>query len=219
MDVLNIHQRLLAVTKELDEIRKNIKTDKDVFHKDKSTGKKFKTYSVITRDPIIKLITPLMVKHGISAVPSACEHERVGNMSIVKMKIQYFNADDPSNMVETTSYGYGIDTQDKGIGKAQTYAERYNYQKTFKLPTGDDIEDDSDEFKKDPIDEMQLIQLREICEGYSWNPDDTLKRMVEKLYKLKDIKELPAEYFNDAVKQLKNKWDAETKKVLKDKDE
>jgi len=207
MSDLNIHQRILAVTKELDERRKEIKTDKDI-----KSGEKI-LYSVISRDAVIKIVTPLMVKHGINAMPSACEHERTGNMTIVKTAMRYFNTDKPDDFIETISYGYGIDSQDKGIGKAQTYAERYNYQKTYKINTGDDIEDDSIDFKEDPISELQLIELNEICEGYNWKPADVLKRMADKVYGLKKIDDLPAKNFDDAKVRLKTRWEDEVKEL------
>ena len=36
------------------------------------------------------------------------------------------------------SSGTGVDTQDKGVGKAMTYAYKYLLLRTFAIPTGED---------------------------------------------------------------------------------
>lgn len=196
---LNIHQRILAATKDLDSVRSQIKTDKDVKSGDRVL------YSVISRDSVIRIVTPIMVKHGINAVMSVIEHERIGNMTIIKASMRYVNTDDPKDFVEINSIGYGIDQQDKGSGKAQTYVERYAHQKMFKIPTGVDIEDDQIEFKKDPISDAQVITLREVCESYEWDAGEVLKNMAKKVYGLKSITELPEDKFEEAQGLLEKK--------------
>jgi hypothetical protein len=66
------------------------------------------------------------------------------------MKTAFINADCPEEKIESFYYGYGIDTQDKGIGKAISYAVKYALLKQFCLETGDDPERDMID-KKDEI--------------------------------------------------------------------
>jgi hypothetical protein len=42
------------------------------------------------------------------------------------------------------SFGYGIDDQDKGAGKAMSYAVKYALLKTLGLETGDDPDENQD---------------------------------------------------------------------------
>ena len=52
-----------------------------------------------------------------------------------------FNSEDDDDSVEEIeiiTYGDGIDTQDKGPGKAMTYADKYALMKAYKIITGDD---------------------------------------------------------------------------------
>ena len=48
------------------------------------------------------------------------------------------NTDDPEDFTTAVSSGTGVDTQDKGVGKAMTYAYKYLLLRTFAIPTGED---------------------------------------------------------------------------------
>jgi len=45
---------------------------------------------------------------------------------------------DTGEWIETVSSGTGVDTQDKAVGKAMTYAYKYMILRTFAIPTGED---------------------------------------------------------------------------------
>ena len=48
------------------------------------------------------------------------------------------NIEKPDEYIETTTFAEGIDTQDKGSGKAMTYADKYALMKAYKISTGED---------------------------------------------------------------------------------
>ena len=50
----------------------------------------------------------------------------------------FVNVDNPEEFIETTVFSEGIDTQDKGSGKAMTYGDKYALMKMYKISTGDD---------------------------------------------------------------------------------
>jgi len=57
------------------------------------------------------------------------------------------NIDKPEDCVESSWRGFGMDTQDKAIGKAYSYAYKYGLLKLFALETGDDdIEKDQQDY-------------------------------------------------------------------------
>ena len=69
------------------------------------------------------------------------------------------NIDDPEDYILVHYPGYGIDTQDKGIGKALSYAFKCCLLKIFCLEAGEDIEKDNIEYmpsseKKENIDKL-----------------------------------------------------------------
>ena len=133
VEVLNILQRLNRIMSEIDYIKK----DKSI-NFGKGGG-----FTVVGHDAVTKLIHPLLVKHGINIIPSIKEIKQEGNRSRVDVSFIWVNIDNPDDHFITEASGYGIDQQDKGIGKGWSVAQRYTVLKTLHLETGDkDIEDD-----------------------------------------------------------------------------
>ncbi len=132
--ILNIYQRINAVMKEVTYVQKS---DKKVNNQ----------YSFVSHDSVTAALHEPMARHGIVMVPAVAELIQDGNRTCVKMEIAFVNIDDPMDRIYIFHYGYGIDTQDKGIGKAVSYAVKYALLKMFCLETGDDVEKDSVEYK------------------------------------------------------------------------
>ena len=63
-----------------------------------------------------------------------------GNQIFLRIETTYkfVNIENPEESIEITTYGDGIDTQDKAPGKAMTYADKYALLKAYKIITGDD---------------------------------------------------------------------------------
>lgn len=126
----NLHQRILAVMTDLQYVQKG-------------KGKGSLQYSFVSHDAVSKRIHPLLVKHGITMLPSVENVTVNGNRCEVTMLVTFTNSDDPEQFVTVRSFGFGIDPQDKGPGKAMSYATKYAILKTFVLETGDDPENDN----------------------------------------------------------------------------
>lgn len=125
---LNILQRINAVMKELDYLQK-----------EKKSGMQ---YSYVSHDKVAKAINPLLVKHGIVCYPTDYKVTQEGNRTQLQCKVVFVNIDDRFDQIIVDSLGYGIDSQDKGPGKAISYAFKYALLKTFVLETGDDPDND-----------------------------------------------------------------------------
>jgi len=95
-------------------------------------------------------IRPALLKHGIMPVVSVKNHLQDGNRTEATILVRFVNVEMPSDFIEVESFGYGIDPQDKGPGKAITYAFKYALLKVFCLETGDDPERDSIEYQAAP---------------------------------------------------------------------
>lgn len=126
----NIYQRVLAIMSELNYIQKGSQ---------KVNG----MYRFVSHDQVTAAIHPLLVQHGVVVVPTVVEHTIEGQRSTVKIKVEFVNVDEPIDRFEIVSYGQGIDSGDKGIGKAYSYAYKYALLKTFALETGDDPDNDA----------------------------------------------------------------------------
>ena len=141
----NIYQRMAAVTAELQTVAKNLMVE---------TGKG-KGYKAVSERDIIDAVKPLETAHGIYSYPcgrkvlesQTLESESTYNGNTTKKTTfftriettyRFVNVDDPEDYIETVTFAEGIDSQDKGSGKAMTYADKYALMKAYKISTGDD---------------------------------------------------------------------------------
>ena len=130
MSELNIYQRVLAVMSELSYVQKGDKTVNN-------------QYRFVGHDAVSEAIHPMLVKHGIAMIPSVSCWKQDGNRTEVDVTVSFINADKPEDRFDVQTFGFGVDQQDKGPGKAVSYATKYAVLKTFVLETGDDPEKDS----------------------------------------------------------------------------
>ena len=153
---MNIFQKMSAITAELKTVGKNL----DV----KAGGG---TYKAVAERDILDAVKPLEEKYGIYSYP--CDREileaemlenektytdRNGNTTVtksttfftrIKTTYKFVNADKPEEFITTITFSEGIDPQDKGSGKAMTYADKYALMKGYKISTGDDPDQDGSE--------------------------------------------------------------------------
>lgn len=123
-DAKNILQRINAVQLEVDYIQKERKSGMN--------------YSIVSHDAVTAKVRPLMVKHGIVYYPSNMKLGQNGNRTEMQCEVIFASIDNPADSIAVATAGYGIDTQDKGIGKAISYAVKYALLKALGLETGDD---------------------------------------------------------------------------------
>ncbi len=141
----NIHQKILGIMSELHYIAKGDKT---------VNGQ----YRFVSHDQVTAKVHPLLVKYGITVIPTVEEMIQDGNRTTVKLLISFVNADCPTDHFATRYVAHGIDgggtskdgkqipVGDKGPGKAISYAYKYALLKLFCLETGDDPDNDANAF-------------------------------------------------------------------------
>ena len=56
----------------------------------------------------------------------------------IKMTLRIVDLDDTTQFIDVESYGKGVDSGDKGFGKASTYARKYALLNAYKIATGTD---------------------------------------------------------------------------------
>lgn len=138
---MNIYQKLAAITAELQTVAKNLSVD---------TGNG-KSYKAVSERDIIDNVKPLEEKHGVYSYPVSreiLESERLnqetkyGTKTVfythIKTVYRFVNTDEPTDFIETVTFSVGLDSGDKGDGKAMTYGDKYALMKAYKISTGDD---------------------------------------------------------------------------------
>jgi len=129
---LTIHERKFAVMEDMEG---------NPIAKDQKKGMQYMTLS---HDKVTAAIRPLLIIHRIIPYASVIDHGRDGNLTWASVDVLFQNVDDKDDHpVLIRSFGYGVDAQDKGPGKAISYAVKYAYLKAFCLETTDDPENDS----------------------------------------------------------------------------
>ena len=149
MSEMNIFQRVAAITSELQTVAKNLEV---------TTGKS--SYKAVSERDILDAVKPIENKYGVYSYPVDREvlesnllenvkeyTDKGGNttvtksttfMSRIKTVYRFVNIDKPDEFIETVTFAEGIDSQDKGSGKAMTYADKYALMKGYKISTGED---------------------------------------------------------------------------------
>jgi len=133
---MNIYQKINEVMKNIEYLTKD---DQVEFGNTK--------YKAISEEKVTTAVRNELVKQGIVILPVQQESENkelirteksVNMLSSVHVRYRIINIDDPTDFVEVESNGTGVDTQDKGVGKAMTYSYKYMLLRTFAIPTGED---------------------------------------------------------------------------------
>jgi hypothetical protein len=126
----NILQRLNAVMKEVTYIQKEKKPNM--------------RYSIVSHDVVTAKVRPAMVNHGVIYYPVDFQMTQVGNRTQLTCRVVFASIDDPNDRIIVDSAGFGIDDQDKGPGKAISYAVKYALLKALGLESGDDPDEDQE---------------------------------------------------------------------------
>lgn len=130
----NLHHRILAIMQEVPYVQKV----------QRKTGLQ---YTFVNRDGIVPKLRAAMIKHGVTYYPNVTEHRREGTCTYATVEHTYANADNPQEFIRFSTFGYGVDSQDKGPGKAMTYAEKAAHLKAFMIEAGD--EDEAEHYDED----------------------------------------------------------------------
>lgn len=173
MDELNIYQKLIEVRKSVPYLQK---------------GEKGYQFNFVSSAVALGSLKNSMNEQGLLLVPRVTgntveDHQtsKGGHEYFTRIEIEFtwVNADKPDETITCPWIGQGLDSGEKGVGKACTYAEKYFLLKFFNIPTD---KDDPDSFqqrtatKEDlyPITADQVKELQAMLpaaeateEGYS----------------------------------------------------
>lgn len=142
---MNIFEKMAAITAELQTVAKNLTVQTT----------KTSSYKAVSERDILDAVKPLEAKYGVYSYPvsrlvlesNLLESESEYNGKVTKKTTfmtriatvyRFVNIEKPEEYIETTTFAEGIDSQDKGSGKAMTYGDKYALMKAYKISTGDD---------------------------------------------------------------------------------
>lgn len=141
---MNIYEKMLNITNEMQRVAKNLEV---------GTGQN--KYKATGEADVLKAVKELEVKYKVYSYPYSrkivdrdilqieTEYDKKivkGNKIFMRLEIVYrfVNIENPEEFIDITTYGDGIDTQDKAPGKAMTYGDKYALMKAYKIITGED---------------------------------------------------------------------------------
>lgn len=137
---MNIFEKLSNITNEISKVNKNL-----------TVGEGKSAYKAVGEADILKAVKELEFKYRVYSYPVNREvlestmftttnnyGEKNNIFSRIKTTYRFVNIDKPDEYMETITFAEGIDTQDKGAGKAMTYSDKYALMKAYKIITGED---------------------------------------------------------------------------------
>lgn len=148
---MSLSQKLLKVVEQVERVPK-------------SGYNAFNKYNYVQEADLLDYIRPLMVQNhiifGFNVEEIKTEESGKGIMAYAKCRFSLIDADNPEDRIESTVWGSGYDTQDKGLYKAYTGATKYFLMKSNLVSTGDDPErdehlDKQEAFKNVPASQAQ----------------------------------------------------------------
>lgn len=144
----------------------NVMTEVKGVEKGMTVGTGSASYKGVSDYDVKKIIGESMRKNGLSILPISVEpNTRVDRWEetnqygtkqkqsvFTEVKTKYLLLHSSGESMELAGYGHGVDTQDKGAGKATTYALKYTLLYTFLTPTGaiDDADKEHSDEKEVP---------------------------------------------------------------------
>ena len=141
MEDKNIFKRLSQITSEITAVAKNL-----------NVGWGKSSYKAVGEADVLAAVKPIESKNGVYSYPYSREiiesavltsakadgTESKQQFIRVRTVYRFVNVDNPADYVDITTYGDGVDSQDKAPGKAMTYGDKYALLKAYKIITGDD---------------------------------------------------------------------------------
>ena len=147
---MSVHKKILAVMQDVEYLRKD---DEVSFGNTRYKG--------LTEEKVTAAVRASLVKNGLIVFPIAQVHhrepigEKTAMLTTVDVTYRFVDTEDDS-FIEVVSSGTGVDTQDKGVGKAMTYCYKYLFLRTFAIPTGDD----PDKISSAELDDKQKVAAK-----------------------------------------------------------
>lgn len=176
----NLAKAVLAVMNEVKGIDKSMNV---------GTGQM--SYKGVPDQEVKKIVGQAMQKNGLVLIPTFIdprtqvnEWEETTQYGVKRKQsvftevvTKYMLLHESGESIEICGYGHGVDSQDKGAGKATTYALKYAMLYMFLIPTGKI--DDSDATHSEEIPVPQKVKT--VVKNKGKIDDDRFANAIEKI--------------------------------------
>lgn len=150
--------------KEISKAILGVMSDIKGIDKSMTVGSGSYSYKGVSDQVVKEILQPAMIKHELSIVPIDVQAKvtterweetykgdtKQKQSTFTEVTTKYLLLHSSGESIELAGYGHGVDTQDKGAGKATTYALKYALLYTFLIPTGKI--DDADTTHSDDVE-------------------------------------------------------------------
>lgn len=203
MSELNLYQRIQAVSNQIKNIEKNM-----------TVGKGNYAYKAVQDIDVVLEVKKAEAKYGLVSIPIKQElvkseiievvkdggGKSIQYMDIVKMTLRIINLDKTDEFVDVESFGRGLDSGDKGFGKASTYARKYALLNAYKIATGED----PDENKSKEQVLVTFDEIKNVVVNYMML-DNTFTQNILSYFNVGSVDDMSTEQFQMTYNNLKKK--------------
>ena len=176
---MTIFEKMLAITAELQTVAKNL-----------MVGEGRSQYKAVSEGDVLAAVKPLEIKYGVYSYPvkrTVIDSGEIVSKNVYKgeeketrrlwLRVEtvyrFVNTENPDEYIEITTYGDGVDSQDKAPGKAMTYSDKYALLKAYKIQTGDDPDANASEplarIEKKPASDAVKGVMKSMCDKHGVN--------------------------------------------------
>lgn len=207
----------------------NVMNESEAIEKSMTVGSGRNSYKAVSEKVILNMVKPLLKKHKLIVFPIKTEmneittpYEKLGYNGapnenkvrmITQLKVTFKIVDiESGESEEIIGVGSGADPQDKGAGKAFTYALKSALSKTFMLFSGEDTDnthsddigkDDKKEENKKPPKTIDNIKAKALMNLITETETDVNKVLAN--YHVSTLNEMDMSQYMNAVKYLEKK--------------
>lgn len=150
MEKLNLYQKIQAVSNKVRNIEKDmtVGTGNNAY---KAVSDKTVTLAVKDAETEFKLLSVPIKQELINSEVLRVQGDRgekLVYMDNIKMTVRFVDLEDTSVFLDVEAFGKGVDSGDKGFGKASTYARKYALLNAYKIATGEDPDSEKSQDEK-----------------------------------------------------------------------
>jgi len=163
---LNLYQKIQEVSNEIRNISKGL-----------TVGSGSYSYKAVGDLDVTLAVKDAETKYGIVSIPIKQDlinseivrtlkkdnTEGLTYVDTIKMTVRIIDIDFPADFIEVESFGKGIDTGDKGFGKASTYARKYALLNAYKIATGEDPDAEKSKEAAVLTEDVMLDAIKDVC--------------------------------------------------------
>lgn len=220
---MNIYEKMLEATNRINKVAKNLKV-----------GVGQNQYKAVGEADVLEAVKPVEIELGIYSFPfnrkiidtniftTTSEYQgKTTEKNSLFMRVEtvyrFINTENSEEFVDITTYGDGVDPQDKAPGKAMTYSDKYALLKAYKIETGDDPDQKASEnmrkadkprtadTPKEAEEEIDKIKNRRINQVQLLAVEAEIKRtgvkplQITNQYGIKALEEMNFEQWRDIM--------------------